>query len=87
MSHNRSSFVWNLLLLINCLTFDNLKHFDTYLCPFYQIQAKVDWPADMPDDMLEEAITVSKKALEEHDFEEEGVTVSRTIPHFRFNFL
>jgi hypothetical protein len=38
--------------------------------------AKVDWPADMPDDMLEDAITVSKKALEEHDFEENGVEVS-----------
>lgn len=32
--------------------------------------AKVDWPADMPDDMLEDAITVAKKALDEHDFEE-----------------
>ena len=30
----------------------------------------------MPDDMLEDAITVAKKALEEHDFEEEGVEVS-----------
>ena len=32
--------------------------------------AKVDWPADMPDDMLEDAITVAKNALETHDFEE-----------------
>ena len=38
--------------------------------------AKVDWPADMPDDMLEDAITVAKKALDEHDFEEQGVEVS-----------
>ena len=38
--------------------------------------AKVDWPADMPDDMLEDVITVAKKALEEHEFEEEGVEVS-----------
>ena len=30
----------------------------------------------MPDDMLEDAISVSKKALEEHDFEEQGVEVS-----------
>ena len=37
--------------------------------------AKVDWPADMPDDMLEDAITVAKKALDEHDFEEQGVEV------------
>ena len=33
----------------------------------------------MPDDMLEDAITVAKKALEEHDFEEEGVEVSFVI--------
>jgi hypothetical protein len=30
----------------------------------------------MPDDMLEDAISVSKKALDEHDFEEEGKMVS-----------
>ena len=30
----------------------------------------------MPDDMLEEVIQVARKALEEHDFEEEGVEVS-----------
>ena len=41
--------------------------------------AKVDWPADMPDDMLEDAITVAKKALDEHDFEEQGVEVSIRI--------
>ena len=41
--------------------------------------AKVDWPADMPDDMLEDAITVAKKALDEHDFEEQGVEVSTYI--------
>ena len=39
-------------------------------------QAKVDWPADMPDDMLEDAISCAKKALDEHDFEEQGVEVS-----------
>ena len=39
------------------------------------MQAKVDWPADMPDDMLEDAISVAKKALDEHDFEEQGVEV------------
>ena len=38
--------------------------------------AKVDWPADMPDDMLEDAITVAKNALDSHDFEEQGVEVS-----------
>jgi hypothetical protein len=36
----------------------------------------VDWPPDMPDDMLEDAITIAKKALDEHDFETEGVEVS-----------
>ena len=30
----------------------------------------------MPDDMLEEVIQVAKKALDEHEFEEEGVEVS-----------
>ncbi len=30
----------------------------------------------MPDDMLEEVISIAKKALDEHDFEEEGVEVS-----------
>jgi hypothetical protein len=34
----------------------------------------------MPDDMLEEVIQVAKKALDEHEFEEEGVEVS-----FRYN--
>ena len=29
----------------------------------------------MPDDMLEDAISVAQKALKEHDFEEEGVEV------------
>ena len=39
-------------------------------------QAKVDWPADMPDDMLEDAIMIARKCLDEHDFETEGVEVS-----------
>ena len=30
----------------------------------------------MPDDMLEDAIQISKKAMDEHDFEEHGVDVS-----------
>jgi len=41
--------------------------------------AKVDWPADMPDDMLEDAITVAKKALDEHDFEEQGVEIANIV--------
>ena len=47
--------------------------------------AKVDWPADMPDDMLEDAITVAKKALDEHDFEEQGVEVSDKLNSCRLN--
>lgn len=30
----------------------------------------------MPDDMLEDAIMISKKALDEHDFESQGVEVT-----------
>lgn len=30
----------------------------------------------MPDDMLEDAIQISKKTLDEHDFETDGVEVS-----------
>jgi hypothetical protein len=40
------------------------------------LQAKVDWPPDMPDDMLEDAINIAKKSLDEHDFESEGVEVT-----------
>jgi len=29
----------------------------------------------MPDDMLEDAIMIAKKTLDEHDFETEGVEV------------
>lgn len=42
---------------------------------FFCVQAKVDWPPDMPDDMLEDAITIAKKTLDEHDFETQGVEV------------
>ena len=34
----------------------------------------------MPDDMLEDAIMVAKKALDEHDFETQGVDVSNKDP-------
>jgi len=30
----------------------------------------------MPDDMLEDAINIAKKTLDEHDFESQGVEVS-----------
>lgn len=41
--------------------------------------AKVDWPADMPDDMLEDAILTAKEALETHDFEEQGVEIASKV--------
>ena len=41
--------------------------------------AQVLWPADMPDDMLENAISVSKNAIEGKDFEAEGVDIAREI--------
>eukprot|EP00347_Sterkiella_histriomuscorum_P001715 403370961 len=41
--------------------------------------AKVDWPPDMPDDMLEDAITIAKKTLDEHDFETQGVDIARLV--------
>ena len=34
------------------------------------------WPADMPDDMLEDAIKISKEAMEEFPFETHGEKVS-----------
>ena len=45
----------------------------------------------MPDDMLEEVIQVAKKALDEHEFEEEGVEVSsvfisKTVTDLNFFF-
>ena len=39
------------------------------------------WPADMPDDMLEDAIQVAKNAMEEYEFEENGVQVSIQLKH------
>ena len=38
-------------------------------------KAKVEWPADIPDDMLEDAITQAKKAMEEFNPEKEGTEV------------
>lgn len=39
----------------------------------------------MPDDMLEDAIQISKKTLDEHDFETEGVEV-RIVYSKRFEW-
>ena len=43
--------------------------------------AQVLWPADMPDDMLEDAIQISRQVLDENDFEEAGVDVSKPQKH------
>jgi hypothetical protein len=37
----------------------------------------------MPDDMLEDVIGVAKKALDDHEFEEQGVDVSAFITFLR----
>ena len=36
----------------------------------------------MPDDMLEDAIAIAKKTLDEHDFETDGVEVSDLFRRF-----
>lgn len=42
----------------------------------------------MPDDMLEDAIAIAKKTLDEHDFEIDGVEVSqRTHMKSRIYFI
>ena len=41
--------------------------------------AQVLWPADMPDDMLEDAILASKKAVDEFEFEPDGVEIAKTV--------
>eukprot|EP00438_Fugacium_kawagutii_P029715 Skav204900 [mRNA] locus=scaffold1926:213938:222045:+ [translate_table: standard] len=49
--------------------------------------AKILWPADMPDDMLEDAVKVSVEALETHGRNErEGTTIAQKIKqHFDEN--
>lgn len=34
--------------------------------------ARIEWPPDMPDDMLESAITAAKEAQKSYDIEKEG---------------
>merc|ERR1712100_1018165 len=41
--------------------------------------AQVLWPADMPDNILEDAIMISKKAMDENDFETAGVDIARIV--------
>lgn len=42
--------------------------------------AKVKWPTDMPDDMLQDVIQVSRKYLEQYpDYERDGVEIVRSI--------
>ena len=41
--------------------------------------AQVLWPPDIPDDILEDVVTVATEALEGKNFEEEGVEVARIV--------
>ncbi len=41
--------------------------------------AQVLWPADMPDDMLEDAIAIAKKSLDENEFESDGVKIAEEV--------
>ena len=41
--------------------------------------AQVLWPPDIPDDILEDAVTVSAEALKDKNFEEEGVEIARIV--------
>ena len=41
--------------------------------------AQVLWPPDIPDDILEDAVTVSADALRDRNFEEEGVEIARIV--------
>ena len=50
--------------------------FNIFCFSFFVNQAQVLWPADMPDDMLEDAIAVSRQHLDENEFEANGVEVS-----------
>ena len=41
--------------------------------------AQVLWPADMPDDMLEDAIAIAKKSMDEYEFEINGVDIAEKV--------
>ena len=41
--------------------------------------AQVLWPADMPDDMLEDAIATARRELDENEFEANGVEIARKV--------
>eukprot|EP00345_Euplotes_harpa_P007037 CAMPEP_0168332924 /NCGR_PEP_ID=MMETSP0213-20121227/9273_1 /TAXON_ID=151035 /ORGANISM="Euplotes harpa, Strain FSP1.4" /LENGTH=105 /DNA_ID=CAMNT_0008337093 /DNA_START=29 /DNA_END=346 /DNA_ORIENTATION=+ len=41
--------------------------------------AQVLWPPDIPDDILEDIVTVSADALNGKNFEEEGVEIARVV--------
>ena len=47
------------------------------LRPFHD--ARVMWPPDMPDDMLEDAVKVAKDARGQFDIESQGQEVTRFI--------
>ena len=41
--------------------------------------ARIEWPPDMPDDMLEAAINSAKEAMKKHDIEKEGQDIAKAI--------
>ena len=43
--------------------------------PHLIFQAQVHWPPEMPDDILEDAVTTAKTVLDAHDFTTDGVEV------------
>lgn len=47
------------------------------LRPF--MDARVLWPPDMPDDMLEDAVKIAKEASNQFDLESQGQEVARHI--------
>jgi dynein light chain LC8-type len=45
--------------------------------------ARIEWPPDMPDDMLEDAINTAKEASKKYDIEQDGQKVVKFIKnHF-----
>ena len=41
--------------------------------------AQVLYPIDMPDDMLEDAILMSKRTMDEYEFEQDGVEIAKKV--------
>ena len=43
------------------------------------LEARVLWPADMPDDVLEFIITTAKEAMRQHDPDSQGQEIARIV--------